>query len=171
MYAHYMILATAIAIAFYSDVTRAIISNRLTGAVTVLAFALNITIGGIAGFISSLIAFAISFALLLALYVCKAVGAGDVKLFGAIGALMGLEFSLYSMIYALLYAGLIGVVMLLLRRRLLSTMARLYRWFNWSIASRQFKWSHDSHEQQMLTFPFMFAVAPAVVTTTYHLML
>lgn len=53
------------------------------------------------------------------------VGAGDAKLMGAVGALGGWRFALATMFYGLLVAGLMAIVVILLRRRALDTLRRI----------------------------------------------
>lgn len=55
-------------------------------------------------------------AVLFILYAARMIGAGDVKLFGAIGSIMGWKFSLYGMAYTFLLGGFIGIIMLAINR-------------------------------------------------------
>lgn len=167
MIIHYILLACLIAIAFYTDVKTATISNRLTITVTLLAFGIHAATGGWKGFAASFIGFGAGVGLFMVLYVCKAIGAGDVKLFGAIGALMGLHFTLYSMMYAILYAGFIGLLILLFRKRLFAKVMQMFNWLIWVIVGRNFSSLNYSAHHAVLTFPFMYAVAPAVITTLW----
>lgn len=167
MYLHYGLLTILIVTALYTDIRSATISNRLTMSVTLLAFGLNAVLGGWGGLVSSMIGFGVSVGLFMILYACKAIGAGDVKLFGAIGALMGLHFTLYSMMYAIIYAGCIGLFILLIRKRLLAQMKQLLQWFIWAIFGRSLHALDYSAHHTVQTFPFMYAVVPAIMTTFY----
>ena len=103
-------------IAFYHDVRYQKIPNWLTGSGVVIGFLVAIlSYGFVNGMIFSGLGLAISTVILLLLYLIKGLGAGDVKLFSAIGAITGIEFSLYSLMYSILFAGAIAVVLLLYR--------------------------------------------------------
>lgn len=162
----YGLLSVLIGIAFYTDVRTAIISNHLTLGVTLFAFGLNTMLDGWEGFVTSIVGFSTGLGLFMVLYVCKAIGAGDVKLFGAIGAVMGIHFTLHSMMYSIIYAGLIGLLILLFRKRLLAKIMHLYHWLLWVLVGRSFTALDYSAHHAVVTFPFMYAVVPAVVTTS-----
>src|SRR5262245_7652783 len=83
-------LASALAIAVWSDVKSRRIPNKLVLAGTIVAFALQTVLpagagllnpqGGSLGFLSALAGFGVGFAVLLPVYLMRAMGAGDVKL-------------------------------------------------------------------------------------------
>lgn len=134
--------AVFLCIAFYTDVTRTKIPNRLTVPIAILGLGIHTATDGWSGFLYALYGAVAGFAILFLLYLFKAVGAGDVKLFAALGAVTGLQFTMQSLMYSVLYAGLIALVILLIRRR---------TWLSFE-------------EGRMLKFPFMYAVLPGAVT-------
>lgn len=85
--------------------------NRIFNVQTFPAMALGLALGtlggGLRGALGSLAGLVVGLALLLAFYFVGGVGAGDVKLLGAIGSLKGAGFVVWTMFYA----GLIGGVM------------------------------------------------------------
>ncbi|MFK4998209.1 prepilin peptidase [Bacillus sp. N9] len=60
--------------------------------------------------------FLVGFALLLIPYLLGGMGAGDVKLMAAIGALMGTTFVLYSFVYIALIGGFISIFLIMKNR-------------------------------------------------------
>jgi len=156
-------LTLYIAIAFITDMKHSVIPNYLSVGAAIIGLGLQSAISGGDGFMNALLGFAAGFGLLLPLYIFKAVGAGDVKLFGGIGALTGMSFVLSAIVYALMLAGIIGIGMLIFRREL---WRRLARWFQ---KLRLFMYVRDvgvleaDRPNAKLTFPFMYAVAPAVL--------
>jgi prepilin peptidase CpaA len=139
MEGYYVLLAALIIIAFYTDATRTKLPNWLTlsGAVSGLLY--HLIFFGWNGLMFSLIGGLVGFAVMLILYLFKAMEAGDVKLFAAIGTITGIEFVLYCMMYAIVFAGMIGVFILAFKK-------------------------YKKHRR----FPFMYAVLPAVFTTCFY---
>ncbi|HAF17584.1 MAG: A24 family peptidase [Thermacetogeniaceae bacterium] len=72
----------------------------------------------IAGFITGILIFLVPFAL-------GGLGAGDVKLLGAVGALKGPLFAVYAALAAALIGGVLALLVLLWQCKLLSTLKRL----------------------------------------------
>jgi prepilin peptidase CpaA len=72
----------------------------------------------ITGLLAGVLIFIVPFAL-------GGLGAGDVKLLGAVGALKGPLFALYTALATALIGGVIAILVLLGQRRLLSTLKRL----------------------------------------------
>ncbi|MFD1886010.1 A24 family peptidase [Paenibacillus wenxiniae] len=105
----------------------------------------------------------LGFGVMLLLYVLRAVGAGDVKLFAGIGAWFGLAMTAQVMMYSILFAGLIGVVIMIWRRETIVRMRMIF----WRIIGALF-WKQSirpdqAEHEQYLTFPFMTAVLPGIV--------
>lgn len=166
-----------IVLAFYTDVRYSIIPNRLTlsGCIAgVLVHGLQQGAQGLLYAVSGCLGGAF---VVFLLYIIKAVGAGDVKLFGAIGAMSGLSFALYLLFYAILLAGIIGGMIVLTRKKFMyrllqplymilymASIGRLSRWMDYKASET----AAPSTPQGMYRFPFMLAVAPAVIITKLH---
>lgn len=160
-------LAALILLSFYHDVKQCKIPNRYTIGGIVAGIGYNSLSGGWEGLAGSLLGFAAGFGIMLALYVFGAVGAGDVKLFGAIGAMAGGEFVINGALNSILFAAIIGLVVLAVRKqfgsRLRNTGALLFN----LLMFRDLK-GVASYKKSAATFPFMYAVLPAmIVTATY----
>jgi len=98
------------------------IPNAITGPAILVGFGLNVWQSGSAGLMSSLGGFALAIALLFAPFALGGVGAGDVKMMGAVGALIGPRLVLHSLFVGLLLGGVFAVARLagssLLREKL-----------------------------------------------------
>lgn len=81
MEVHYIILAVFLAVVFYFDAFKQIIPNWLNVAGAVVGILYHSIVFGLDGFIQSFGGGLICGVILLILYIFKAVGAGDVKLF------------------------------------------------------------------------------------------
>jgi prepilin peptidase CpaA len=91
-----LLFMTAVAVAVaaaVSDVSSHRIPNWLTYPALVGAFALRFASQGWSGLRSALVGMLIAGGLFLVLYVIRAMGAGDVKLMAAVGALAGSQYA------------------------------------------------------------------------------
>src|SRR5437870_12983718 len=99
-----IVLVALVAVAAWSDLRTRRIPNWITVPGAVMGFALQISYRGLPGAIASLEGAALGLGIFIALYVAAGMGAGDVKLFGAVGALVGPQ----SLILVFVLTGLLG---------------------------------------------------------------
>ncbi|MCD1257217.1 prepilin peptidase [Paenibacillus athensensis] len=165
---HLYLLAAFILVAFYFDVMYSKLPNWLNATGFVAGLAHHGIRNGWQGLLHAILAALVGFAILLLLYVMKAMEAGDVKLFAAIGALTGLEFVLYCLMYAIVYAGIIGVLLILFRKEFFLRMRRILRYLFGVLLLRNMTAVKQITKEDNLRFPFMYAVLPAVATTCYY---
>lgn len=156
-------IAVLLIIAFITDLKLQIIPNRLTASFFAAAFIYHTALSGMDGAATAAAGAAAGFVPLLLLHLARGIGAGDVKLFGALGAWVGVWTVLDMMLYAILYAGVIGVCLIIVNRAFGKRVAAgvtaiLVPEAGWR--KRQWlKWAESGNK-----FPFMLAVAPAAVT-------
>jgi prepilin peptidase CpaA len=106
--ATFAVLAVLLAVATVTDLKE----GRIPNAVTVTGMLVGLALGlGQGQFAASLLGLGVALAVGLPLFALGAVGGGDAKLLGAVGALLGPT----SLISAILYAGLAGGAMALLQ--------------------------------------------------------
>ncbi|MDT5263243.1 MAG: prepilin peptidase CpaA [Acidobacteriota bacterium] len=112
----------AIAVAFlvplalvitYYDVRYRRIPNTFVLATLATGLILNSIGGGLAGALASLGGCLLAFALMFVLHVFGAMGAGDVKLFAAIGSVVGASLVLPTFFVVVLVGGVLGVLTML----------------------------------------------------------
>ena len=116
---HFILLIIFLAAVFYFDAFKKIIPNWLNVSGAAVGIIYHSITHGLEGFMQSFGGGLICGLILLVLYIFKAIGAGDVKLFFAIGCLTGILFGLYSLMYSVICAGIIGLIYLLFTRTLL----------------------------------------------------
>src|SRR6059058_4256643 len=108
-----------------SDLRTRRIPNAITGPAILAGAALNVLYGGHAGLFASLTGLGMGIGVLLAPFVAGGIGGGDVKMMGAVGALLGPHRTLVSLAAGLVLGGLVMVVHLArqgrLREKLLAT--------------------------------------------------
>lgn len=163
------ILIVLLITAFIYDVKFHKIPNWLSAGGMLVGIVFHLISGGIDGLIFSFLGVLIAGGIFLILYVFKAIGAGDVKLFAAIGSIVGVQMVLYMMMYSIIVAGVIGIVILLFTRTFLQKMTSALFHFIGSILSRDLSRLEEYKTTKSTRFPFMYAVIPAVMLTYYYM--
>jgi prepilin peptidase CpaA len=82
-------------------------------ATLITGFILNFSLGGLSGGLNSLSGCVFAFILMFILHVFGAMGAGDVKLFAAIGSVIGAQLVLPTFVVVVLTGGLLALVSVL----------------------------------------------------------
>ena len=114
----------AVIVAYY-DVRYRRIPNPFVLATFISGVAINAISGGMHGVLASLAGCALGFTLMFVLHVFGAMGAGDVKLFAAIGAVTGAHLVLPTFVVVVLTGGLLAVVSIIRAGTLFTTMTRV----------------------------------------------
>lgn len=162
-----IILSLYIAIAFYTDIRYCRIPNRLSLIAAMSGLLYFAFRDGWRGLLHSLVALSTLFIVSFILYLLRAIGAGDVKLFAAIGALMGVEYGLLLFIYALLFAGLIAIIISVKQRKLPERIYFAMMTFFGLLFHRNKRKIIDGISTSP-RFPMMWAVLPAFFTVFYE---
>jgi prepilin peptidase CpaA len=119
-----LLIPLAIIITYY-DVRYRRIPNPFVLATFVSGLAVNAIFGGLQGVFASLAGCAFGFGLMFMLHVFGAMGAGDVKLFAAIGAMTGVHLILPTFLVVILTGGLLAVVSIIRAGAVITTMHRV----------------------------------------------
>lgn len=150
--------------ALLTDLRSMLIPNRLTVSFFAAGCLYQTIVGGWSGLWMGLIGAAAGFVPLFILHMARGIGAGDVKLFAALGVWVGTSTVLQMMMYAILYAGLIGVLLVLFNRpfsrRVFSGLLLLLHRGAEPRRKELGGWAAGG-----TTFPFMLAVVPGALTT------
>jgi prepilin peptidase CpaA len=101
------VLLAALGHAVWTDIRWRRISNRVTYPAILAGLALNLIAAGLHGVLLSSVGFLVAGVLLLLPVLLRGVGAGDLKLFAAIGALKGPGFAVHTLIGAGLAGGVL----------------------------------------------------------------
>ena len=123
-----LLLPLAIIIAYY-DVRYRRIPNAFVLATLAAGIAINAIFAGLPGVAASIGGCALAFVLMFMLHVFGAMGAGDVKLFAAIGAVTGAPLVLPTFIVVILTGGLLAIVSIIRAGILMTTMHRVLQIF------------------------------------------
>jgi prepilin peptidase CpaA len=106
----------------YWDVRYRRIPNELVLVTLIGGLTLNTIFDGPHGLLTSLAGFALGFGLMFFLHAFGTMGAGDVKLFSAIGAVVGVSSVLPTLMVVALTGGVFAVCKMIYSRRTLTTM-------------------------------------------------
>jgi prepilin peptidase CpaA len=109
----------------YHDVRYRRIPNPFVLATLVSGLTLNLALGGLQGGLNSIGGCVLAFILMFILHVFGAMGAGDVKLFAAIGSVIGVHLVLPTFVVVVLTGGLLGLVTTLRSGLFRTTMFRV----------------------------------------------
>lgn len=123
-----LLVPLAVIIAYY-DVRYRRIPNPFVIATFIAGVAMNTMFGGLQGAYSSFAGCCLAFVLMFMLHIFGAMGAGDVKLFAAIGAVTGAPLVLPTFLIVLLTGGLLAIVSILRAGIAMSTMHRVLQIF------------------------------------------
>jgi prepilin peptidase CpaA len=104
--------------------------RRIPNAITFPSVALGLGLGallfGLDGLLESAKGAGLGLAMLFPLFVLRWMGAGDVKLMAAVGALKGPEFVVFACLWSAVFGGAFALVGLIRSRRLGLAVAHLY---------------------------------------------
>ncbi|MFC4737270.1 prepilin peptidase [Bacillus daqingensis] len=113
-----LLLLSLTAVCVWTDLSDRKIYNNVLLPVLAAAFLLHGLQAGLSGFGYSFLGLFTGLGLLIIPYLLGGMGAGDVKLLGVIGALMGPAFVFDAFLYTALTGGLIALVIVSIRGRL-----------------------------------------------------
>ncbi|MEW5768540.1 MAG: prepilin peptidase, partial [bacterium] len=105
------------------------IYNHATITAILIGLGINAIYFGYSGLTNSLLGLAIGFFPFFIIFLLGGIGAGDVKLMAAIGALKGFPFIIWAIIYTALSGGIISIVVMIWYGTLLSTLRNIWRTF------------------------------------------
>jgi len=114
--------------ALISDIKTYRIKNAIIVPFIMVGLATNFILSGPAGVLHSSAAVLLPFLLLIILYIARMLGAGDIKLFSAIGSIMGVKFVLYAVAYSFLLGGVIALVIMLVRKNGIKRLSYLMKY-------------------------------------------
>jgi prepilin peptidase CpaA len=124
-----VVLVPLAASVIYNDVRYRRIPNLVVLFALVAGLAINVAFGGLHGFTNSLLGFGLAFIPMLLLHIFGAMGAGDVKLFGAVGAILGVGLIPITLVLVAMLGGILAIYTTLRAGTVLSTLHGVLRIF------------------------------------------
>ena len=123
-----LLIPLAVIITYY-DVRFRRIPNAFVLATLMSGLIVNTVFAGVDGLLASLGGCALAFGLMFVLHVFGAMGAGDVKLFAAIGSVIGTQLVLPTFMVVVITGGVLAVLTMLHARTVGITMYRVLQIF------------------------------------------
>jgi prepilin peptidase CpaA len=148
------------------------IPNKITIPFTAAGFLVNIALSGRDGFLFAAAGWLLPVIILFAFYALRMLGAGDIKLFGAVGAIFGYRFVWNGMLYSFLAGGVLAIFLLLTRRNAQARSKQLWEYLkNCMLMHRLQEYNDFKDGENDGLFRFSYAVVPGVLLQllTFHL--
>jgi|SRR5688500_5989736 len=124
-----LLLVPLAVVVIYYDLRFRRIPNVVVLAALIAGLTINISFGGGRGALSSLGGFAIAFIPMFLMHVFGAMGAGDVKLFAAIGAVVGLPLVPTTFVVVVMLGAVLAIYSMIRSGTVLSTLHSVLRIF------------------------------------------
>lgn len=122
----YIVLFCLLLLSLISDLKVSKIRNVFVLTAVLLGMAINTYHYGLTGLKTSIMGIVLPILLLGVLFYARLIGAGDIKLFSAIGAILGWKYLLYVMTYSFIVAGVFAFLSLVRRAEVKSTFFDFY---------------------------------------------
>lgn len=124
---NYIILICLLIFSIISDIKYSKILNICVIPAAISGLFINAFEYGAQGLKASLFGALVPILLLGILFCLELIGAGDIKLFSAIGSLLGFEFILYGMAYSFIFAGILSSLILVRNKKVQAGNTALIR--------------------------------------------
>lgn len=153
----YAALIIGLLFACWQDINKRSVSNWLTGIMVLIGLLCGKTWLG-----DRLIALCLPFCLFLPLFAWRVMGAGDIKLLMALGALMGCSWLLRCLLYTILLGGIMALLLMLKRGIFLSRLRYFFSycyqtWLLHRLVPYQI-WDSTEKLSAKHFFPFVLAI-------------
>lgn len=165
---YWILLGAIVTAAALVDLRSHRIPNWLTFPAMAVGLALNVITPGGEGFLFSIKGLAAGMALLLIPYMMGAMGAGDVKLMGAVGAFLGAEGVFQACIISLIFGGIYAVILIVVRGNIVLFLKRYWLMLKNFLMYRQIQYIQPSPGEFPLKLCFGLAIAVGTIFTIFR---
>jgi len=153
----------------YYDVRYRRIPNVFVLATLISGLALNLIVGGLQGGLNSIGGCVLAFILMFMLHVFGAMGAGDVKLFAAIGSIIGAHLVLPTFVVVVLTGGLLALVSVLRNGAFGMTMHRVLQILVGLLPGWQMpKFSVPADRRLTIPYGAAITIGAIIATAIFH---
>ncbi|MGG2025714.1 A24 family peptidase [Gottfriedia sp. S16(2024)] len=159
------VLAIVLLISLITDIRNRKILNIVTLPAIFFGFIYYTITLGFDGLIFSSKGFLAGLGFLIIPYLLGGMGAGDVKLMAAIGALMGTIFTFYAFIYTAVIGGIIGIILIIKRRGAWNSIKSLFYTLAFQNSNLGFKLTNQDNQTKIL-FPYGVPIVLGTICAT-----
>jgi len=153
----------------YHDVRYRRIPNVFVLATLISGLALNLIVGGLQGGLYSIGGCVLAFILMFMLHVFGAMGAGDVKLFAAIGSVLGAQLVLPTFVVVVITGGVLALVSVLRSGVFASTMHRVLQILVGLLPGWQMpKFSVPADRRLTIPYGVAITIGAIIATAIFH---
>jgi prepilin peptidase CpaA len=153
----------------YHDVRYRRIPNLFVLATLVGGLTLNVALGGLRGGLLSIGGCLFAFVLMFMLHVFGAMGAGDVKLFAAIGSVLGAQLVLPTFVVVVLTGGLLAVAVTLRSGVIRTTLQRVLQILVGLLPGWQMpKFSVPADRRLTIPYGAAITIGAIIATAIFH---
>ena len=153
----------------YHDVRYRRIPNSFVLATLISGLTVNLAIGGLNGALYSIGGCVLAFILMFILHVFGAMGAGDVKLFAAIGSIIGAQLVLPTFVVVVLTGGLLALVTVLRTGAFGTTMHRVLQILVGLLPGWQMpKFSVPADRRLTIPYGAAITIGTIIATAIFH---
>ena len=164
----FFLVPLAVLIIYY-DVRYRRIPNPFVLATLISGLTLNVAVGGVHGGLSSIGGCVLAFILMFILHVFGAMGAGDVKLFAAIGSVIGVQLVLPTFVVVVLTGGLLALVTTLRSGLFVTTMHRVLQILVGLLPGWQMpKFSVPADRRLTIPYGAAITIGAIIATAIFH---
>lgn len=154
-----VILAIILLIAVVSDIRFHKIFNWLTFPAMVVAISYHSYMSGLQGLLFSVVGIFVGIGLLILFYFKGGMGAGDVKLMGAVGGMLGAKGVFVAFLCTALVGGIYAIILLALHRQLKDTVKRYGTIMKVFIFTRSLIYMPPEKREKMPLMPYGVSIA------------
>ncbi len=133
-------------VACYTDYKESKIKNKYVIPFIPIGLLLNIIIYNVPGGKSSLMGTLFPFLIFLIFFALKMLGGGDIKLFMAIGSLLGVSKIINIIVYSFISTGVFGIIILLKKGILLDRTSYMFNWLKKIIYKNYTPYEYNSKD-------------------------
>lgn len=129
---------------------------------SILGFLLNFITKGYSGLVFSLLGLILPIIILFFLFILHMLGAGDIKLFATIGAIMGVKFVSFVILYSFIIGGIIAFCILVFKKTLLIRLNYFFSYVKRCILNKNIEVYYQANQDnygQVMHFSYFIAIS------------
>ena len=153
----------------YMDIRYRRIPNKLVLAILIVGLTMNTLFGGSHGLLLSLGGLGVSFGIMFFLHVFGTMGAGDVKLFAAVGSVLGAQLVLPTFVVVVLTGGVLALVSVVRSGVFATTMHRVLQILVGLLPGWQMpKFSVPADRRLTIPYGVAITIGAIIATAIFH---